>query len=235
MFFFDPLYLVIVGPAFIFTLWAQNRVKSSYQEYSKVPSSVGMTGAQIAHRLMQSVGMEGVSVERVGGTLSDHYDPRTRTLRLSEGVYDSASVAAMAIVAHETGHAIQDRVRYPLLVLRTSVVPATQFGSTFGYLLLIGGIMLTLMAGSPFGIQVAWLGLGLYSLTLIFTIVTLPVEFDASKRALTLLEANGISSPKELVASKKVLDAAALTYVAAMATSLLTILYWVTVLMGRRD
>lgn len=258
MFFFDPTYILFMAPAMILMFWAQSKVKGTYAKYAKVQTSTRMPGYKVAEQLLRSVGMPAavsaaprgrrvdperarqmaasgiVSIERVGGQLSDHYDPAKKTLRLSEGVYDSSSVAAMAIVAHETGHAIQDQVRYPALVLRSALVPAVRVGSTFGYVVIIVGVVL-MMTGSALGENIAWIGVALFSLTLIFSLVTLPVEFDASKRALVLLENNGITSTQELAASKKVLDAAALTYIAAMAASLMQILYWVFVLLGRRD
>ncbi|MDP7640374.1 MAG: zinc metallopeptidase [Candidatus Hydrogenedentes bacterium] len=238
MFFFDPMYLLFLAPAIIFTIWAQNKVKGTYAKYSKVPSIAGMPGHRAAASLLKSVGMPEVEIEPVPGKLTDHYDPSKKVLRLSEGVYNDSSLAALAIVAHEAGHAIQDQVRYPFLVMRTALVPATNFGSTFGYLLIMAGMMLVVFGAGGFALQVAWAGVILFALTLVFTIVTLPVEFNASSRALSLLEANGIVSPLEKEGARKVLDAAALTYVAAMATSLLTLLYFVFRLLalgGRRD
>ena len=167
--------------------------------------------------------------------LGDHYDPRDRTLRLSAGVHDNASIAALAIAAHEAGHAIQDQVRYPYLALRTSFVPAANIGSRLGGLLLMGGFLLAAFSGSPFGLTIAWIGLALYALAFVFTVITLPVEFDASRRALRLLQTNGMLDEGELGDAKKVLDAAALTYVAAMATALVSLLYWASLLIGRRD
>ncbi len=238
MFFFDPVYFLFLAPAIIFTIWAQNKVKGTYTKYSKVASIAGMPGHRAAARLLKSVGMPQVGIESVAGQLTDHYDPSKKVLRLSEGVYNSSSLAALAIVAHEAGHAIQDQVRYPFLVMRTAMVPATNLGSKLGYLLIILGMMLVFFGAGEFALQIAWLGVILFALTLVFTIVTLPVEFNASSRALALLEANGIVSPHEKEGAKKVLDAAALTYVAAMATSLLTLLYFVFRLLalgGRRD
>lgn len=237
MFFFDPVYLLFLAPAMIFTFWAQSKVKGTYKEYSKVASIAGMPGHRAAAHLLKSVGMPQVGIEPVPGEMTDHYDPTKKVLRLSEGVYNSSSLAALAIVAHEAGHAIQDQVRYPFLVMRTAMVPATNIGSKLGYLLMIAGMMLVVFGAGPFALQMAWLGVILFSLTLIFTIITLPVEFNASSRALALLEANGILSPYEKEGAKKVLDAAALTYVAAMAVSLMTLLYFVFRLLalGGRD
>ncbi len=238
MFFFDPVYLLFLAPAVIFTIWAQNKVKRTYAKYSKIASRAGMPGHVAAQRLLESVGVPDVEISRVPGEMTDHYDPSKKVLKLSEGVYDKNSLAALAIVAHEAGHAIQDQVRYPFLVLRTALVPATNFGSKFGYLLIMMGMMLVFFGAGEFALQVAWLGVILFATTLVFTIITLPVEFNASNRALALLEANGIVGPDEKEGAKKVLDAAALTYVAAMATSLLTLLYFVFRLLalgGRRD
>ena len=238
MFFFDPTYLLFLLPAIVFTIWAQSKVRGTYAKYSKIGSAAGMTGQQAARLLLDSVGVPEVEIVATPGQLTDHYDPSRKLLRLSEGVFDSPSLAALAVVAHETGHAIQDKVRYPFLVFRTAMVPATNFGSTFGYLLIMAGFMLTVFGGGPLALQIAWLGVILFASTLAFTIVTLPVEFNASKRALALLEANAIVTPEERQGAKRVLDAAALTYVAAMATSLLTLLYFVFRLLalgGRRD
>ncbi len=235
--FFSPTYLLFMLPVIVFSFWAQSRVRGAYAKYSKVPVSSGLPGAQAARRLLQSVGLADVEIERTEGRrqLGDHYDPRDRTLRLSEGVHDDDSIAALAIAAHEAGHAIQDQVRYPFLALRTNFVPAANIGSRLGGLLLMGGLLLVMFSRSPFGLTIAWIGLALYALAFIFTIITLPVEFDASRRALRLLQTSGMLNEVELGGAKKVLDAAALTYVAAMATALMSLLYWASLLTGRRN
>ena len=237
MFFFDFQYFLFLAPAIIFTIWAQKKVKGTYARYSKVASIAGMPGHRAAAHLLRSVGMRHVGIESAPGELTDHYDPSKKVLRLSEGVYNSSSLAALAVVAHEVGHAIQDQVRYPFLVMRTAMVPATNIGSRLGYLLIFLGMMLVFFGGGEFALGMAWLGVILFAMTLVFTVITLPVEFNASSRALALLEADGIISPHEKEGAKKVLDAAALTYVAALATSLLTLLYFVFRLLalgGRR-
>ncbi len=234
---FSPTYLLFMLPVIVFSFWAQSRVRGTYAKYSKVPASSGLPGAQAALCLLQSVGLADVEIERTQGRrqLGDHYDPRDRTLRLSAGVHDNASIAALAIAAHEAGHAIQDQVRYPYLALRTSFVPAANIGSRLGGLLLMGGFLLAAFSGSPFGLTIAWIGLALYALAFVFTVITLPVEFDASRRAMRLLQTSGMLDEGELGGAKKVLDAAALTYVAAMATALVSLLYWASLLIGRRD
>lgn len=233
--FFSPTFLLFIVPAMIFAFWAQNRVRTTYREFSKVPATAGMPGNLAAIRLLRSVGLRDVEIERIKGKMSDHYDPREKVLRLSEEVHDSDSLAALAIVAHEAGHAIQDQIRYPFLAMRTSFVPTANISTRFGSFLLMGGLMLTMLSGSPFGLTIAWIGLVLYSAAFVFTLLTLPVEFDASRRALQLLQANGIVTNVEIGGAKKVLDAAALTYVAAMAAALMNIIYWATALGGRRN
>ncbi len=223
---FDPLYLLLIGPAFIVAMWAQSRVRGTYQKYSQVMSSSGMSAAMAARRLLDSVGLYNVEVKRVPGDLTDHYDPRHKVLRLSDGVYGSNSLAAVAIAAHEAGHAMQDKVRYPWLVMRSAMVPMTTFGSQLGYVLLIVGFMLALFAQSPIGVPIGVVGLVLFSTAFVFSLVTLPVEFNASSRALRLMETVQVVSGAERVHAKKVLDAAALTYVAAMFIALMQVLYF---------
>ena len=167
--FFDPLYLLLIAPAFILAMWAQNRVKSTYHKYSQVGSSAGIPAHLAARRLLDAVGLTNVEVKRVPGELSDHYDPKQKVLRLSDGVFDSSSLAAVAIAAHEAGHAMQDEIKYPFLMLRTAMVPITSFGSRFGYFMLIGGFLLAVFTGvSPIGLTIAWIGLGLFSTAFVF-------------------------------------------------------------------
>ena len=225
--FLDPLYLLLIAPAFILAMWAQTRVRGTYKKYSQVMSSTGLPAHRAARRLLDAVGLFNVEVKRVPGQLSDHYDPRHKVLRLSDGVYDSSSLAAVAIAAHEAGHAMQDKVRYPFLVMRSAMVPVTTFGSRFGYFLLIGGFLLAMFTGpSSIGIPIAWLGLILFSTAFVFSVVTLPVEFNASRRALTMMQTVGVVSSAERSHAKKVLDAAALTYVAAMFAALMQVVYF---------
>ena len=235
--FFSPTYLLFMLPVIIFTFWAQNRVRKTYREFSGIRAAAGLPAHAAAQRLLQSVGLPGIEIERVPGKgqLNDHYDPRDKVLRLSEGVHDSDSIAALAIAAHEAGHAIQDQVRYPYLALRTTFVPIAGTGSRLGFFLLLGGFLLAAFSGSSFGITIAWIGLALFATAFVFTVITLPVEYDASRRALRLLQTSGMLDQVELGGAKKVLDAAALTYVAAMAAALMSVLYWASLLAGRRD
>ena len=220
-------------------MWAQNRVKGTYRKYSQVMSSSGIPAHLAARRLLDAVGLYDVEVKRVPGELTDHYDPTKKVLRLSDGVFDSNSLAAVAIAAHEAGHAMQDKIRYPFLVLRTAMVPITTFGSRFGYFMLIGGFLLALFSGgSPLGLAVAWIGLALFATAFVFALITLPVEFDASRRAIQMMESVYVISGAERVHAKKVLDAAALTYIAAMFIALMQVLYFalrLLALSGSRD
>ena len=238
--FFDPLYLLLVAPAFLVAMWAQARVRGTYQKYARVMSSSGISAYLAARRLLDAVGLFDVEVKRVPGALTDHYDPRHKILRLSDGVYGSSSLAAVAIAAHEAGHAVQDKVRYPFLVLRSAMVPITTLGSRLGYLLLIIGFVIAMLAGpDSFGVPMAWVGLVLFGTAFVFALITLPVEFNASNRALQMMETVGVVSGAERLHAKKVLDAAALTYVAAMFVALVQVLYFALRLLalsgGRRD
>ncbi len=229
--FFNPLYFVFALPALLLGLWAQMRVRSAFAKYSKVRAASGMTGAQAARRILDDNGLQHVAVERVHGKLSDHYDPRSKTLRLSDDVYALPSLAAVGVAAHEAGHALQDKSHYPALALRSAMVPTVQIGSWLGPIIFMIGLF---MSGTM-GTSVAWLGLILFGATAIFSLVTLPVEFDASKRAKQLLVSNGVLAPQEVKGVDQVLDAAALTYVAAALQAIMTLLYYATLLMGRRD
>ena len=236
--FFDIWYIVLIAPAFILAMWAQSRVRGTYQKYSQVVSSTGMPAAMAARRILDAVGLYNVEVRRVPGELTDHYDPRHKVLRLSEGVHDSNSLAAVAIAAHEAGHAVQDQTRYPWLVMRSAMVPVTTFGSKFGYVLLIVGFLMAGFLQSEIGLPVAVIGLVLFSTAFVFSVITLPVEFNASARALKLMESVRVVSSPERVHAKKVLDAAALTYVAAMFIALMQVVYFalrLLALAGNRD
>jgi uncharacterized protein len=175
--------------------------------------------------------LQNVAVERVGGMLSDHYDPRSKTLRLSEGVYATPSLAAVGVAAHEAGHALQDQTNYAPLSLRSAMVPTVQIGSWLGPIIFLVGLFMA----SAFGTTLAWAGLAIFGATALFALVTLPVEFDASKRAKQLLVSTGVLAPQELQGVNSVLDAAALTYVAGALQAIMTLLYYATLLMGRRD
>lgn len=228
---FSPLYFLFALPALLLGLWAQMRVRSAFGKYSNVRAMSGMTGAQAARRILDTNGLQNVTVERVPGSLSDHYDPRSKTLRLSEQVYGTPSVAAVGIAAHEAGHALQDQVNYGPLALRSAMVPTVQIGSWLGPIIFMVGLFL---AGA-FGNSIAWLGIIIFGATALFALVTLPVEFDASKRAKQLLVSNGIVAPQEMQGVNGVLDAAALTYVAAALQAVMTLLYYASFLVGRRD
>jgi uncharacterized protein len=222
------LYILISLPALLLALWAQARVRSAFNKYSKVPSGRGIVGAQAARMILDSNGLQHVNVEQVKGFLSDHYDPGSKTLRLSPQVYQSNSLAAVGVAAHEAGHAIQDQQNYAPLGLRSAMVPSVQIGSWLGPLVFMAGLFLN---ATP----VAWLGIILFGATAAFALVTLPVEFDASKRAKQILVSQGVLTPQEVQGATAVLDAAALTYVAAALQAITTLLYYAFLLMGRRE
>ena len=224
--FFDPIYLVFMVPGVIATMWAQNKVKGTYRRYSQVPSTMGMTGAQVAQTILNKMGVQGVKVEQVPGELTDHYDPGSKAVRLSQGIYGSTSLAAAAVAAHECGHVLQDVNDYKFMNLRANLVPAVNLGSRLGPILIFAGFMLQL-----FGL--AWVGVILFASVLLFHVVTLPVEFDASRRALKLIDEYGILQGEENRGARAVLQAAALTYVATAFTALLNLMYYVLLLLRR--
>lgn len=232
---FDPWYWIAIGLGALVGMWAQAKVKSTFAKYSKLMTRSGMTGADVARRILQQYGIHDVSVERVPGQLSDHYDPRTKTLRLSEPVHDQRSMAAFGVAAHEVGHAIQHAEGYGALKFRSAWVPVAQLGGNISIFVIIAALFLG-GAQTALGWSVGIAGLLLFATTTVFTLVTIPVEFDASKRALFALDQGGYVTGEELEGAKKVLDAAALTYVAAFVASLLQLLYWASLFMGgRRD
>jgi hypothetical protein len=229
MWFFDPIYLLFAIPPLLLGLWAQFRVQSAFRQYSKVRTANGMTGAQAARTILDANGLHNVAVERVGGTLSDHYDPGHKVLRLSESVYGTPSVAAVGVAAHEAGHALQDKLHYGPLRLRSAIVPAVNIGSWLGPIIFMIGFF---MSGAT-GNTIAIIGLLFFGMTAVFSLVTLPVEFDASKRAKQQLAGSGLLSPQEIKGVDQVLDAAALTYVAAALQAIMTMLYYVSLLSRR--
>ncbi|MCB0045334.1 MAG: zinc metallopeptidase [Caldilineaceae bacterium] len=229
--YFNPMYFVFALPPLLLGLWAQSRVRSAFNKYTKVRSATGMTGAQAARRILDSHGLQNVPVERVNGMLSDHYDPRSKTLRLSDAVYSTPSIAAVGVAAHEAGHALQDQASYSMLRLRSAMVPTVGIGSWLGPIVFMAGLFMNSVAGNT----IAWLGLILFGLTAAFAIVTLPVEFDASRRAKKLLVEDGIVSAQEIKGVDRMLDAAALTYVAGALQAIMTVLYYAYLLLGRRD
>ncbi|MBQ2022269.1 MAG: zinc metallopeptidase [Lachnospiraceae bacterium] len=215
---FDPtIILVLIGV--VISLWAQSRVSSTYNKYSKVRSRTGMTGAEAAMRLLHSQGIYDVTVRRVSGSLTDHYDPRTKVVNLSESVYGSTSIAALGVAAHECGHAMQHNEGYAPLRFRSALVPVANFGSKISWPLILFGLMIGGL-GSP----LCQIGILMFSLAVLFQLVTLPVEFNASGRAVRLLDSQGILSGEEVRGTRSVLSAAALTYVAAAASSMLQLL-----------
>jgi len=231
MFYLDPMYLVIALPALLLAFYAQLKVKSAYSRYSRQPNTRGLTGYEVARILLRSAGLDQVKVEQVPGSLTDHYDPGKDVLRLSEGVANSRSVAALGIVAHEVGHATQDATNYTPLRLRAGLVPIVSIGSWLGPIIFLVGFLLSGVTGST---TLAWIGLFLFAGTAVFAIVTLPVELNASKRAQAMLYDYQLADGQELKQTRQVLNAAALTYVAALAQALSTILYYVFLLTGVR-
>jgi Zn-dependent membrane protease YugP len=225
-FYLNPNYLLFMAPALILMLVVQFYVRSAYNKWSKVPARSRMSGKDAAERLMRTGGLHQVRVEGIRGRMTDHYDPRTKVLRLSQGVYDGTSVAALAITAHELGHAMQDNEGYFPLRFRSAVVPMVNIGSYLGWILIIIGMLLQI-AG------IAWLGLLVFSGGALFALATLPVELNASSRAKHLLVQSGlIVGEDERRGVNNVLNAAALTYVAALVTAVLQLLYWATMVLG---
>lgn len=233
MFFFDPTYLCFMAPGFLLVMLSSWYVKSAYKKWSQIRVRSGLTGTQAAQRLITSGGLTGVQVQEIGGNLTDNYDPRTKILNLSQGVANVPSVASVAIAAHELGHAMQDSDAYLPLRLRAALVPAVNIGSTLGWIMIMGGLVLTTMLKSSFGIQIAWLGILVFSGGAIFSLLTLPVELNASARAKRLLAESGIiAGEDEQAGVNNVLNAAALTYVAGLAAALLQLLYYVSLVSG---
>ena len=224
------LYLLFSLPALLLGLWAQARVRSAFNKYSQVRTATGMTGAEVARRMLETEGLYDVSIEPTRGLMGDHYDPRSKTLRLSNNVYQSNSVAAAGIAAHEAGHALQDAKNYKPLQLRTSMVPTVRFGSWVGPILFFIGLLMQ----ASIGAELAWIGVGLFGLTAVFALVTLPVELDASRRAKRLLLAEGIVFQQEIKGVNSVLNAAALTYVAGAVQAISTMFYYIFLLSGSR-
>jgi len=221
------LYLLISLPALLLGFWAQLKVKGAINKYSKIRTIAGFTGAQVARKMLDSNGMSDVRIEETNGILTDHYDPRSNTLRLSSNNFRGISIAAAGIAAHEAGHAIQDEENYAPLKFRAFMVPSVQIGSWLGPIIFIGGLLIN-------WINLAWLGVAIFGVTAVFSLVTLPVEFNASNRAKAWLSTSGVIYQQENDGIKKVLDAAALTYVAAAIQAITTLLYYVFLLTGSR-
>lgn len=228
MFFFDPNYLIYMIPAFIVMGLASWYVRSAYSKWSRVPARSGLTGAQAAQRLISSAGLFGVQIQGIAGEMTDNYDPRTKVLNLSRGVGDGASVASLAIAAHELGHAMQDAEEYFPLRFRAALVPVVNIGSGLGWIFIFLGLFLRFT-------PLAWTGVMVFALGALFALATLPVELDASARAKRLLADTGIIfGEDEQRGVNNVLNAAALTYVAALVTALLQVLYYASLVSGRR-
>ncbi|MBR2037407.1 MAG: zinc metallopeptidase [Lachnospiraceae bacterium] len=225
---FDRTYLLVLVAA-IFSMWASARVNSTYSKYAKVRSMQGLTGAEAAQRILYYAGLSNIRVEHVSGNLTDHYDPKSKVLRLSDSTYSSASVAAIGVAAHECGHAIQDAEGYSPLRLRSTLVPAANLGSRLGIPIILLGVLL----GSNY--TLVQVGIWVFSLAVLFQLVTLPVEFNASNRAMRILGDRGMLGQEELGMCKKVLSAAAMTYVAAAASSIIQLLRLVLLFGRRRD
>jgi hypothetical protein len=241
--FFDPVYLIIVAPGIVLSIWASMKVRSAFARWSKVASPNGMSGAQVAAVMLDRAGLPGVRIEHVRGRgLSDHYDPRSKVLRLSTDVYGGRSVASVAVAAHEAGHALQDASGYGPLMLRTAAVPVASLGSKLSWVLILAGMLMGYFTSNPAYLQwtpvLLWAGVIGFSAVVAFQIVTLPVEFNASRRARERLLELGIIDRSQEQGVKAVLDAAALTYVAAAVTGLLTLFYYLMrlgLLGGRND
>ena len=232
--FFDPMYLVYVGPAILLAMWAQFRVKSAYAQAGQFAARSGLSGAETAQRILNAYGISSVAIEPVKTFLGDHYDPKHKVLRLSPDVYHGRSLASLGIAAHEVGHAIQDATGYGPLAIRNGLVPMASVGSNLSILLVIAGLVMS--AAVPSMRYVAVAGLGLFGVVVLFQLVNLPVEYNASARAREILVQQGMVTVEEDQVVRKVLSAAALTYVAATLTAILTLLYYASLVYGgRRD
>lgn len=232
------LYLIIMAPALIFMIYAQIKVNSTYKKFSKVYNQKGITGAQAASQLLKNSGLGDVPIEIVQGKLTDHYDPTKKVLRLSPDVANTTSVAAVGIAAHEVGHAVQHKTKYGMMGIRSALVPAANIGSTLGWIFVIIGVLLMGLsqALAEFGTLIAIAGVLLFAAAVLFTLVTLPVEFNASSRARTMIKQAGLLVGAEYDGASAVLSAAALTYVAAMLQAVAQLLYFILMIFGaRRD
>ena len=233
---FDWTYFVLVLPTLLFALWAQAHVNSTFKKYSRVRNMRGMTGAQAAQAVLSANGVYGVRIERISGNLTDHYDPKSNVIRLSDSVYDAPTPAAVGVAAHEAGHAVQYAQNYAPIKIRAAIVNVTNIGSRLSLPLIIIGLLLISVSGmGEFFYYVALAGALCYGLCVIFQLVTLPTEFNASRRALVAIERSALLSEEEQKNAKKVLTAAALTYVAALATALAQFVRLLTIVNRRRD
>ena len=229
---FDWTYLVIVMPCVLLSLWASSSVKSTFNRYSSQYSIRRITGADAARRVLAHNGVGGVRIERVSGSLTDHYDPSANVIRLSDSVYDSTSTAAIGVACHEAGHAVQYAQNYAPIKLRAVIIPVTNIGSKLAMPLILLGVLLTFL--ESFSFTLIYLGIGCFSLSLVFQLITLPVEFNASRRAITAIEQSGMLTQDEQIGARKTLKAAAMTYVAATAVALAQLMR-LLIIFGRRN
>lgn len=229
---FDWTYLVLVLPCIILSMWASSSVNSTFKRYSSVLSSRRITGADAAQRVLYANGVRGVQIQRVSGNLTDHYDPRTNVIHLSDSVYNSTSVAAIGVACHEAGHAVQYAQNYAPIKLRAAIIPITNIGSKLAMPLILLGILLSFLGN--FSYALVYLGIAAFGLSLVFQLVTLPVEFNASRRAIQAIESGNILSDEEIRGARKTLKAAAMTYVAATAVALAQLLRLIVLFGGRR-
>lgn len=230
--YFDWTYVILVLPAMLLSMWASAKVQNTFNKYSKTGSVRRITGAEAAQRVLRANGISDVRIEPISGSLTDHYDPSEKVVRLSQSVYGSTSVAAVGVACHEVGHAIQHAVGYTPVKVRTAIIPITNFGSKLSVPLIIGGLFLS--SFSYLFTYLAYIGLACFALCAVFQLVTLPVEFNASRRALQSISTQGILTEEEFKGTKKVLSAAALTYVAALAVTLMQLLRFIILVNNRR-
>ncbi len=228
----DMTYIVLVLPCILLSLWASSNVKSTFNKYSKQFSQRRLTGAEAAQRVLMAHGVRGVRIERVSGDLTDHYDPKANVIRLSDSVYGSPSIAAIGVACHEAGHAVQYAEHYAPIKLRAAIIPLTNFGSKIAMPLILMGILFS--AFGAFSDTLVYLGIAAFGLSLVFQLITLPVEFNASRRAIQTIESAGLLTEEEQRGAKKTLKAAALTYVAATAVALAQLLRLIAIFGGRR-
>ena len=229
---FDRTYIVLVLPCILLSLWASHNVNSTFRKYARQFSSRGITGAEAAQRVLSANGVRGVRIERVAGNLTDHFDPKTNVIRLSQDVYGSTSTAAIGVACHEAGHAVQYAQNYAPIKLRAAVIPATNIGSRLAMPLILIGLLLAVFGEISY--VFIYLGIACFSLSLVFQLITLPVELDASRRAMQAIESVNILTVQEQKGARKTLTAAALTYVAATALALAQLLRLIAIFGGRR-
>ena len=231
MFYFDWTYVVLVLPCVLLSLWASSRVNSTFKKYSTQYSARRITGAQAAQRVLSANGVGGVRIERISGNLTDHFDPTANVIRLSDSVYDSTSTAAIGVACHEAGHAVQYAVNYAPIKLRAAIIPITNIGSKLAMPLILLGLVLNVLG--EFSYTFVYLGIACFGLSLVFQLITLPVEFNASRRAMEAIESSGMLTQEEQKGARKTLSAAAMTYVAATAVALAQLLRLIAIF-GRR-